>query len=346
MTLRELAAALGADFDGTDGEQSVSAVVGLAEADAGCVTYAEDEYRLKSAESSPALAVIVPEDLRTSSKPLLRVPKARLAFARALMLMTPTHRPAPGIHPTAIIGEGVTLGAAVHVGAYVVIEEGTRIGRGSELRPFTYIGADVVIGEECILHPGTMIYSGTELGDRVKVQAGCVLGSPGFGYVWDGEQFLWVPHLGRVVIEDDVELGALVAVDRGTTRETRIGRGTKIDNLVQIAHNVTIGEHTLVAGQAGLSGSVTLGKHVILAGQVGVGDHITMGDGAAASGGAIVVRDVPAGVTVHGAHTRPLNQQMRIDAASAHLPDLLREVRELKERVAELEREAGEESTS
>ncbi len=233
------------------------------------------------------------------------------------------------------------LGEEVAVGAYAVVGEGTTIGRGTQIHALASVGRGVTIGEDCVIFPNVTIYDGVRLGARVVLHAGSVIGCAGFGYVWDGERHVWLPHVGTVVIEDDVEIGANAAVDRGTTGETRIGRGTKIDNLVQVAHNVTIGEHCLLAGQVGISGSVTLEHGVVLAGQAGVSDHITMGERSVGAAGADIIRDVSAEQVVLGRPARPIGQQMRIDAAAGHLPELLREVRRLKKRIEELERRLG-----
>lgn len=338
MTLRELADRLNAELIGASGEEEVEAVTGLGEAAPGSVVFAENKRHLELAESSPALAVIVPPDLGESPKPLLIAANPRLGFARALALIHPPARLSPGIHPTARIGEGVVIGEGVAVGAYAVVEDRARIGDDTQIHPLASIGRDVAIGDECVIFPHVTLCDGVELGQRVVIHPGAVVGSAGFGYVWDGEKHLWMPHVGTVIIEDDVEIGANSAIDRGTTGATRIGKGTKIDNLVQVAHNTVIGKNCLLAGQVGISGSVTLEDGVMLAGQAGVSDHIKMGAGSAGAAGADIIREVPAGEVVLGRPARPIKQQMRIDAAAARLPDLLRELRELRRRVADLEK--------
>jgi UDP-3-O-[3-hydroxymyristoyl] glucosamine N-acyltransferase len=339
MTLRELAEALDAELLGASGDEEVLGVAGLDTVKPGFVTYAEDERRLAQAEATPALAVIAPPGLRASHKPLLASANPRLTFAWALARVhPPMPRLAPGVHPSAQLGEGVALGDEVAIGAYCIVGDGVRIGPRTQLHPLVSIGPSTVIGADCVIYPHVALYHNVRLGDRVVVHAGTVIGSPGFGYVWDGEQHLWIPHVGTVVVEDDVEIGADTCIDRGTTGATVIGKGTKIDNQVQVAHNVAIGRNSLLAAQVGLSGTVTLEEGVTLAGQAGVADHVKMGKGSTGAAGSDIIRDIPPGQVVYGRPARPLGEQLRIDAAAAHLPEMVREIRQLRKRIEELEK--------
>jgi UDP-3-O-[3-hydroxymyristoyl] glucosamine N-acyltransferase len=341
MTLRELADRLNAELIGAAGHEQVRGIRSLDDAAPGCVVFAENARHLTLAESGPALAVIAGPESRESSKPLLIVADPRLGFARAIAAMHPPSRVAPGVHPSALIGEGVELAEGVAIGAYAAVGSGSRIGRGTQVHDLASVGRSVTVGDDCVVFPHVVLSDGVELGSRVVVHPGAIVGSAGFGYVWDGERHVWMPHIGTVVIEDDVDIGANATIDRGTTGATRIRKGTKIDNLVQVAHNTMIGENCLLAGQVGISGSVTLEDRVTLAGQAGVSDHVRMGAGSVGAAGADIIRDVAAGDVVLGRPARPIKQQLRIDAAAARLPDMLRELRALRERVAELEKLLG-----
>jgi UDP-3-O-[3-hydroxymyristoyl] glucosamine N-acyltransferase len=227
------------------------------------------------------------------------------------------------------------VGAAI--GACCVIGAGAVLGRKVQVHPLVAIGAGVQVGDDTILYPHVTLYDGVCIGARVVIHAGTVVGSSGFGYVPEGEHLVAMPHVGTVIVEDEVEIGAGVTIDRATLGATVIGQGTKVDNLVQIAHNVHIGRNCLLAGQVGISGSVVMGDGVILGGQAGVADHLTMGDGAAGGARAAVMQSVPAGAVVYGMPAHPRAEQLRIDAATRRLPELLRTLRRLERRVAELE---------
>jgi UDP-3-O-[3-hydroxymyristoyl] glucosamine N-acyltransferase len=236
---------------------------------------------------------------------------------------------------SAEIGEGVAIAPNVFVG------ERVRLGSRSILYPGVYVGDETVIGEDCVLYPNVVVRERVRLGNRVIIHAGSMIGSDGFGYRWDGQRHAKVPQIGTVVIEDDVEIGSCVCVDRAKFSATTIGRGTKIDNLVQVAHNVTTGPHCIVVGQAGMAGSVTLGTGVVLGGQVAVRDHVTMGDGSMAAGKAGVAEDVPPGQVVNGMPAIPHRQALREMAAQRRLPDLVVQVRKLQEEVNRLKQQTG-----
>ena len=338
MTLRELAEAIGAELVGEASEAEVLGVTGLETMAKGHVAYVADARSLAEGESGPALALLVPWEVAHSPKPLLRAADPRLAVARALTLLAPEPRLPAGVHPTALLGPNMEVGEGAAISAFCVIGEGTRIGRNVQLHPLVTIGKDVHIGDDTVIFPQVTLHDGVQLGARVVVKAGAAIGGRGFGYAYDGAGHVRVPHVGTVIIADDVDIGANVTIDRATFGATVIGQGTKIDNLVHVAHNVKIGRNCLLAGQAGISGSVTLGDGVMMAGQSGVADHVTLGDRAIAGARAAVMQDVPDGTVVYGTPARPKAEQFRIDAATRRLPELVRTVRELMKRVAALEK--------
>ncbi len=335
MKLAHLARLARADLVGP-AEVEIVAVTDLADAHPQALVMVADPRQLPAAEASAAGALLVGTDAPASAKPTLRAANLRAAFARVLGAFVPRDDVSGGIHPSAVVDPGATLGPDVRLGPLAVVEAGAAVGARTSIGAGATIGARVRIGADCLVYPQAVIYADSVIGDRVIIHSGAVIGSDGFGYATEGGVHLKIPHLGRVVIEDDVEIGANTTVDRATLGETRIGRGTKIDNLVQIAHNVVIGEGVVIVALTGLSGSVTVGPGAIIAGQVGVGDHITIGAGARVVGQSGVTKDVDPGATVSGYPARNHRDALRLDAAIRRLPDLLARVDALEARLADL----------
>jgi UDP-3-O-[3-hydroxymyristoyl] glucosamine N-acyltransferase len=266
---------------------------------------------------------------------LIRVPNARVAFAKVLPLFFPEPTFPPGIHATAIVDGSARVDATAHIGPYCVVGAGVRIGPRSALQGSNHIGAGCRLGEEVNLFPNVTLYPGTEIGNRVRIHSGAVLGSDGFGYVPDGGTHRKVPQIGNVIIRDEVEIGANVTIDRGALGPTIIGCGTKIDNLVQIGHNVTVGENCLIIAQAGVAGSSKLGNYVILAGQVGIAGHLKIGNNVSVGAQSGVMHNIPDGEKWIWTPAQSDRQAKRQMIALQQLPELLR-------RVAEIEKKLGE----
>ncbi len=299
----------------------------------GDLTFAENEVFFARAEQSAASAIIVDAPV-TSQKALIRVPSARIAFAKVLPLFFPEPTYVPGIHPTAVVASTAKVDASAHVGPQCVVGEGASIGPRAVLLAQVYVGPQCVVGEESLLFPHVALYAGTTLGHRVRIHAGTVIGSDGFGYVQDGGVHRKVPQIGNVIIRDDVEIGANVTVDRGALGPTVIGKGSKVDNLVQIAHNVNIGEHCIVVSQTGISGSTRLGDYVVLAGQVGLAGHLRIGNRATVAAQSGVMSSIPDGEKWFGYPAQPDRQMKRQMIAVQQLPGLLRRVAELEKQLA------------
>ena len=297
------------------------------------LTFAENEDYFSRAEESAASAILVDGKFASARKVLIRVPNARVAFAKALALFFPEPVFPAGIHATAIIASTARVDASAHIGPYCVIGENTRIGARSVLQGGNHIGANCQLGEEVNLFPNVTLYARTEIGNRVRVHAGTVIGSDGFGYVLDGGIHRKVPQIGNVIIGDDVEIGANVTIDRGALGPTVIGRGTKIDNLVQVAHNVEVGEHCLLVAQVGIAGSTKLGNYVVLAGQVGLAGHLKIGNQVTVAAQAGVMNNIPDGEKWFGAPAQPDRQVKREFIAIRRLPELLKRVSELEKRL-------------
>ena len=335
MTLSELAARLGGQVHG-DPQVEITTVGEIQTAGPGMIVLAVDARTLSAAEASGASALLIPDTLEPRRKPAIRTGNVRLAFARLLEHFAPPPARATGIHPTAVVGAEVALGPDVALGPNVVLGDRVRVGTRTAVRAGTVVGADAVIGADCLIYPQVTILERTVVGDRVIIHAGAVLGSDGFGYARDEHGPVKIPHLGRVVIEDDVEIGANTTIDRGTLGETRVGQFTKIDNLVQIAHNVRIGRGVLIVGQVGVAGSVTIGDGAVLAGHVGVPDHIHIGEGATLLARAVPTKDVAPHETVSGFPAQPHQEELRQQALLRRLPHLIDTVTALQRRTAEL----------
>ncbi|MGC2194471.1 MAG: UDP-3-O-(3-hydroxymyristoyl)glucosamine N-acyltransferase, partial [Terriglobales bacterium] len=323
--LKELAEFLGVSLTG-DGQATVSGVASLQSARSGDLVFVEDARNLPQALTSRATAVIAGEFAASGvhSKPVLIAPQPRLAFARAAAWFRSQTEAAKGTHPSAVVHPGAKLSQNVSVEERAVIRENVEIAERTRIGAGCVLGPDVKIGRDCRLYPNVIIYPGTQLGDRVIIHAGAVLASDGFGYVRDANtgRYEKFPQIGRLEIEDDVEIGANSTVDRGALDVTRIRRGTKIDNLVHVGHNVDIGEDVVIAAQTGLSGSSVVGSNVIIGGQVGIADHVRIEEGAilgAQSGvpSKKVVRG--RGIVFWGTPARPIKQYLQELAVLARL---------------------------
>jgi len=309
-----------------DGSVRLRGIASVASAASGDLVFVEGEKNLAQALHSNASAVIAGEFAagKKSSKPLLLYPQPRLAFARAAQLFKQSSELKPGVHSTAAVHSLVKLGENVTVAERVVIGEGVAIGDGTRIGAGSVIGEDAIIGRDCEVYPNVTVYPGVRLGDRVIVHSGAVLGSDGFGYVRDrtSGKYEKFPQIGRLQIEDDVEIGANSTIDRGALEVTRIGRGTKIDNLVHVGHNCQIGEDVVIAAQTGLSGSITIEKNVVLGGQVGIGEHARIEEGVLLGGqGGVLPNKVLRGngVAFWGTPAKPLREYLKQLAALARL---------------------------
>jgi len=341
VTLSDLAARLHCRLEG-DGTIDVVRVAGIEDAGPGDVTFlANPKYASKLA-TTRASAVIVDETVKAAPCAMLRTAHPYLAFAEAVGVLTPPAPTTPGISPLASIDPTAQLGPDVSVAAFVSIGARARVGARTSLAPHVVIGADAAVGDDCVLHPHVSLREGVVIGARVVLQDAAVIGSDGFGFARraDGSHQK-IPQVGRVVIEDDVEIGAHSAVDRPAVGETRIAAGTKIDNLVQVAHGVKIGRHALLAAQSGIAGSTVLDDAVILAGQAGVTGHVHLGRGAVVGAKSAVTKDVEAGQHVTGIPAIPVEQWRESAVLLRHLPELRQTLRDLEARLAAIEAKYG-----
>jgi UDP-3-O-[3-hydroxymyristoyl] glucosamine N-acyltransferase len=341
-SLGELARLVGGELTG-DPATPIRGLAPLERAEPGDLSFVTGPRYLAAAERSGASALLAPPDLDLPGRAVVRVGQPLVAVARLLRVFHPEPVPAPGVHPTAVVGDPAEVAADATIMAYAVVAPGSVVAAGAVLHPHVVVGPRCRVGEGSVLHPHVVLREDVEIGRRVVIHAGSVLGADGFGYLFDGTRHQKIPQVGRVVVEDDVEIGANVTIDRAMLGETVIGHGTKIDNLVQIGHNTVVGADTIIVAQTGISGSCRIGSRVALAGQVGVADHVTIGDGAQIGAQSGVHRDVPPGATMLGAPAIPAGEARRSMAAFPRLPDALRAVRQLSRRIDDLARRLEQE---
>jgi UDP-3-O-[3-hydroxymyristoyl] glucosamine N-acyltransferase len=329
VNLAELAVRLGCQLRG-EGAVEVFRVAGIEDAQPGDLTFVANRKYTAQLATTRASAVIVAPGVETPLPSLLSL-NPYLAYARAVAVLHPQPPPAAGMAPGAVVHESARIGVEVHIGALAVVGPGVTIGARTVLHPHVVVYEGATIGDDCVLHSGVQVRERCRLGNRVIVQNGAVIGADGFGFARDGDgRYHKIPQVGTVVVEDDVEIGALVAIDRAALRETRIGPGVKIDNLVQVGHSVTIGRDTVLAGQVGIAGSTRIGERVTLAGQVGVAGHLRIGDGVIASAQTGIPSSLPDGVFVSGSPSIENRAWLKASAVFARLPELQKRVRALE----------------
>lgn len=341
-TLKEIAGFVGGELVG-DGSVVIRGVAGIEDAVEGEITFlANPKYR-PYLDKTKASAVITSRDIDKSLRPIIKTDNPSLAFVRVVSFILPSQQEFPaGIHKTAIIGKNVKLGAGVAIGAYAIIEDGVSIGEKSIICQQSFLGRGCIVGKNTLVYPQVTIREGILIGDRVIIHSGSVIGSDGFGYVTVEGKHHKIPQVGTVIIEDDVEVGSNVSIDRARFDKTVVGRGTKIDNLVHIAHNVIIGENCFIVAQVGISGSTKIGNNVILAGQVGIVGHVEIGDNVIVMAQSGVSKSVPSGSMMWGFPAKPANIAKRVNASVQNLPRLYEAVAELKKKIRELETRKGE----
>ena len=340
MKLEKIAELVGGTLKG-DGSIEISGVEGIDQAQEGQITFLTKNKFLASLNDSKASAVLVREEVDIAISQVV-VASPQLAFARLLQEFYPEPKPNPGIHERAVVGKNVKLGEGVTLSAGVCVGDDVEIADHVHLYPGVVVGDRCRVGSHSVLHPNVALYRDTEVGSRVILHAGVVIGADGFGYTLDEKGAHYkIKQIGRVVIEDDVEIGANSCVDRAAMGTTLIKRGTKIDNLVQVAHNCTVGEHSILVAQVGLAGSCTLGHHVVLAGQVGISDHDTLGDQVTITAKSATFRSIESNKVYGGYPAVPLTEWKKYITILPKLPDLARKIRSLEKQLNEIENKSS-----
>lgn len=340
-TAAELAEFLGGRVEG-DPTATFRGVGPLDGASREHVTFVDSEKHFASLQTTAASVVIVPLDAPSlasgAGRALIRVKNPKLAVCAVIRLLHPERRPKPGIHPSAVVGDRVILGADVAIGPHATLGDDVVVGDRTVIGPGVSVGPGTRIGADSTVNANASLYHDVVIGDRVLIHSGAVIGADGFGFVRSGANYVKFPQVGRVVLEDDVEIGANTAIDRGALGDTILRRGTKIDNLVQIAHNVELGESCAVSGQTGISGSAKIGRDVVLGGQVGIGDHSQIGDRVmlGAKSGVATGKVVASDQILLGAPARPIEEQREIFALEGLLPRLRKELQDLKRQLRDI----------
>lgn len=334
-TLRELAELLHGTLLG-DGDIEITGVTNIEDATITNITFAVAPHLDKAALSS-AGAIVIPFTVTEFAKPAIRVENPRVAFMSLLKIFTPPNAVPPGIHATAIVGAGTTIGENVSILPYAVIGDHVQIGNNTIIYPHSYIGNGATVGSDSLIYANVTVGQGCRIGKRNILHSGAVIGSDGFGFITVDGHHQKVPQVGNVLIEDDVEIGANTTIDRATTGSTIVKQGTKIDNLVHLAHNVVIGENCFLVAQTGIAGSAKVGNYVTFAGQSGSAGHLIIGDHCVFAARAAAISDVPAGSFYAGFPARPHKQWLRAEASANKVPDLIKKVRDLEKRLATME---------
>jgi len=338
LTLKEISTIINGSLKG-NGNIIITGVGDIESALPGQLAFIKDKTYLKKTEVSKASAIIIPKGLTLAGNNTIEAENPYLAFAKILeIISSEQENHHKGIHATAIIGKNAKLGKNIAIGAYSVINDDVTIGDNTVICSNVYIGDRTVIGNGGYFYPNVSVREDCEIGNNVIIQSGAVIGSDGFGYVPVKEKYYKIPQIGKVVLEDDVEVGANSSIDRATIDKTVIGRGTKIDNQVHVAHNVIVGENSILLAHVTIAGSTKLGKHVIFSGQSGAIDNLNVGDNVVAASRAAILQDVPANSVVWGNPAAPILEEKRRIVALKALPELIKEVKTLKKKIEELEK--------
>jgi UDP-3-O-[3-hydroxymyristoyl] glucosamine N-acyltransferase len=334
-TLRELADILEGTLEGPED----LVIHGPTGADGGRpdqIAFAVDEEYYDMAIATEVGALIVTPDMPKSSKPLIRVDKPKQAFGKFLALCQNSMPLEEGIHPTAVIAPTAQIDPTASVGAYAVIESGAKIGARTRIFPFAFIGTDCEVGTDTTIFPHVVLYSNVVVGNNTLIHSHAVLGCDGFGFTWNGSKHVKVPHLGKTEIGSDVEIGSCTAIDRGMLTSTKIGDGSKIDNMVQVGHNTVVGQHTIIVSQTGIAGSCEIGDRCTLAGQVGLADHVKIGNDVILTARSAVARNLLQAGPYRGVPAIPYREELKYEASLRRVPQLLKRVKELEQKLEKL----------